>query len=61
MKDALPAALPGPPLVGNLAESAGDPLSFFGRLKRERGDVDYPEAQGQRAGLPGTVGLRVNR
>lgn len=32
MKDALPAALPGPPLVGNLAEFAGDPLSFFGRL-----------------------------
>jgi hypothetical protein len=39
MKEALPAALPGLPLVGYLAEFARDPLSFFWRLKWERGDV----------------------
>lgn len=61
MKDALPAALPGPPLVGNLAELDRDSLTFFGRPKRERGDIDDPEAQGRCASLPGTVGLGVNR
>ena len=42
MKDALPAALPGPPLVGNLAEFAGDPLSFLRRLKKESGRRRLP-------------------
>ena len=38
MKEALPA-LSGLPLVGNFVEFARDPLPFFWRLKRQRGDI----------------------